>query len=192
MSLVSAEFNETSNAIDRTLERLRAHGKRHHRSWLRAAVVVQVVALIVLAIPPWLARYSGDTILLRVKPIDPRDLLRGDYVSLQYEFNAPWQVEGLDLFQTFPTRMPVYVPLTLAPDGKHWQGLRVTTRKPTFGKYLRGHMSAGLRCEFGIETFFVREGKGRAYEEASRTGHLSAEISLQPDGRAMLKSLHIE
>ncbi|MFM2093330.1 MAG: hypothetical protein RIS70_454 [Planctomycetota bacterium] len=192
MPLVSEEVKETSSAIDRTLDRLRANVKRHHRSWLRAAVVVQVVALIVLAIPPWLARYSGDAILLRVKPIDPRDLLRGDYVMLQYEFSTTWHVQGLDPYQTFPLGKPVYVPLTLEPDGKHWHGMYVTTSKPVSGKYLRGHMDTRWRCEFGIETFFVQEGKGRAYEEASRTGHLSAEISLQPNGRAMLKSLHIE
>jgi uncharacterized membrane-anchored protein len=31
---------------------------------------------------------TGEKIMLRVEPVDPRDLFRGDYVSLSYEISS--------------------------------------------------------------------------------------------------------
>ena len=41
-----------------------------------------------------------------------------------------------------------------------------------------------MRIEFGIESYFVQEGKGQDYEDASATTALSAEVAVAADGRA--------
>ncbi len=48
------------------------------------------------------------------------------------------------------------------------------------------------RIEFGIESYFVEEGKGRDIERAIRDKKVSAEVALTVDGKAALKGLKIE
>ena len=45
--------------------------------------------------------------------------------------------------------------------------------------------------EFGIEQFFVQEGKGRVYEDAVRSRRLSSEIAITSEGTAAMRGLHI-
>ena len=42
-----------------------------------------------MMVRPLMTLTTGETILLRVVPVDPRDLFRGDYVILSYEISRP-------------------------------------------------------------------------------------------------------
>src|SRR4051794_27486495 len=81
----------------------------------------------------------GDTGLLRVVPVDPRDVFRGDYVTLSYEgINTnnrkfPPSTTDKALFGH-----AVYVPLAREADGRHWQPGKITLERPKSGAYLRG------------------------------------------------------
>jgi uncharacterized membrane-anchored protein len=140
---------------------------------------------------------TGETVWLRVVPVDPRDLFRGDYVSLGYDFT---QISPQDLpelgTQTYRNQhewegTPVYVTLVPEEDGKHWRKGTVTTKRPTEGKYLCGTLNRYHRIACGIESYYVQEDAGREFEEAARGNSLSAEIALTSDGRAVLRELHI-
>lgn len=50
-----------------------------------AAVVTQVLALGYIAGEREWILHTGRTIWLRTAPVDPRDVMRGDYVRLDYE-----------------------------------------------------------------------------------------------------------
>src|SRR6266513_149736 len=52
---------------------------------------------------------SGPSILVKVVPVDPRDLLRGQYLRLAYEFSRPWDSTGARL--QLPGDAPVWVVL---------------------------------------------------------------------------------
>lgn len=172
--------------------------KGHERLILLAAVGFQVIfllAMIGLGLRPLL---TGDTIFVRVVPVDPRDPFRGDYVVLSYEFSRvpPEGVEGLpgpywQREQEWLGRT-VYVSLVPEPDGKHWRAEKFSIYQPTSGKYLRGRIVGPGRLEFGIESYYLQEGKGYQYEQAVRNGRLSAEIALTADGQAALRGLWIE
>src|SRR5262245_66029647 len=60
-------------------------------------VLAQVLILISMIVLDAAPLVLGERIKLRVTPVDPRDLFRGDYVVLNYDFNriAPGQVAGL-------------------------------------------------------------------------------------------------
>jgi uncharacterized membrane-anchored protein len=49
-----------------------------------------------------------------------------------------------------------------------------------------------LRVEYGIESFFVQEGKGRDIEKRRAGLDIRVEAVLRKDGRAMLKSLLVD
>jgi uncharacterized membrane-anchored protein len=57
---------------------------------------------------------------------------------------------------------------------------------------MKGTVAKPGSIEFGIESFFVQEGKGKEYEEARTARRLSAEVALTADGVARLKGLIME
>lgn len=135
---------------------------------------------------------TGQTILVRVVPVDPRDLFRGDYVILSYDFSrVPHETPGIRM-DDLPSLQPVYVTMVPDTDGRHWKADKFSAERPESGLYLKGRITGSWLAEYGIESFFVEEGKGLQYEGAVRNRKLSAEIAVDGSGKAALKRLVIE
>ncbi|MFH1267850.1 MAG: GDYXXLXY domain-containing protein [Planctomycetota bacterium] len=171
--------------------------KRREFHVLVLAVGLQVVVLGAMIVQRATPLVTGDTLLLRVVPVDPRDLFRGDYVILSYDFSRvpPGGIAGLP--QSGRNRrewqgQTVYVSLVPEPDGRHWRADKFSTSRPTSGKYLQGTTTGYNRIECGIESYYVQEGTGRDYEQAIRSQKLSAEVAVTSDGQATLRALRIE
>ena len=180
----------------------------------RARPVVLVAALLQCLGLLWMAwnhsRPSevGQRFVLRCQAIDPRDLMRGEYVTLGYEFSNPnpedikrlnreWiQLSGddrrgdVESYWILPEDTAVYVPLMVDAKGLT-SGGAPTLKRPESGPYLKGY--AGTRrfgqIRFGIEAFYVKEGTGNTWEKLRNQGQLVAEIGVLPDGRAGLVGL---
>ena len=181
----------------------------------RARAVVLVAALLQCLGLVWMAwNHSrpaevGQRFVLRCQAVDPRDLMRGEYVTLGYEFSNPGPVAirrlndewaelhgkgrrapGNESYLTLPDDTTVYVPLKVDAKGLA-SGDGVTLKRPESGPYLKGF--AGSRrfgqIRFGIEAFYVKEGTGNTWEKLRNQGLLVAEIGVLPDGRAGLVGL---
>ena len=179
--------------------------KAHERSVLLAGAAFQLVVLVCMIALYALPLFVGETIRLKVEPRDPRDLWRGDYVTVSYEISRVPQggIEGkpdagrrswsYDYYrEAWLDQRIVYV--TLEPDaaGKYWHATKASIHKPTSGRFIRGKYVRdwrGGRIDYGIEAYFVQEGRGRKLEDARR---LSAEVALAPWGKATLRDLIIE
>lgn len=174
------------------VERALAWVDRHRRDVLVAGVVFQVLVLLsmILSAAEPLVASGSRTVLLRVVPVDPRDLFRGDYVTLSYD------VSRMPVAGALPGTSGQTVFVTLAPeaDGRHYRGVSASVTAPGPGAlpYLRGTLSGPGRITFGIESYFVPEGQGKPYEDAARNRKLSAEVAVAPDGQPALKGLVIE
>jgi hypothetical protein len=57
------------------------------RKALKFTVVAQLVILVAMIGLRAIPLVTGHTVLVRVQPVDPRDLFRGDYVILSYDFS---------------------------------------------------------------------------------------------------------
>ena len=154
------------------------------RHWPFVAVVAALVAVPVAVVAVNEVRRATDRhVLLLAHPIDPHDLFRGEYVQLSYDISS--------LEPHARTGARVYVPLRRV--GRHWDGERVLARRPTDGVFIRGRVGRnfGIRIRYGIESYFVEEGKARRYEEALSEGRLYADVALDDDGDAHLDHLVI-
>ncbi len=164
----TAEQSDAKSAGVASLNRGLDWIKNRERGMLVVGAGFQFVVLIAMIVTPSMTLITGDTILLRVVPVDPRDLFRGDYVILRYEFSRvpPQGIPGLrsTVRSTDNQGQTVYVALVPEEDGKHWRASRVSLEKPTAGKFLRGQITGWNRIEFGIESYFVQEGEGLRYE----------------------------
>ncbi len=135
----------------------------------------------------------GTEIELKTVPVDPRDLLRGDYVVLNYEVSLVARPDGVPSAAVARGRTS-YVSLAQNDQGV-WQAVGLSAKRPSDGLYLRGRVTWStakqVSLEYGIESFFVPEGEGRRYEEARNRNRLWAVVSVSPSGIAYLKRLEI-
>ena len=160
-----------------------------------AAQLLILVGMIALRAVPLM---TGQTVLVRVVPVDPRDLFRGDYVILSYDFSRvpPGGVEGLSETarrkRSLREGRTVYVPLVPDSVPGHLRAEKVTVIKPATGPFLKGQMSGHGSLKFGIEAYYVQEGTGRRYEQAIRDRKLTAELAVTSGGQAALKNLRID
>jgi uncharacterized membrane-anchored protein len=169
--------------------------KARERKILLLTVMAQLVLLLGMIAVRSVPLVTGKTVLVRVQPVDPRDMFRGDYVILSYPFSrtSPELVQGLPASEWGKWRgRPVYVPLVPDSDRVHWRADKLTVVKPESGVFLKGQMSQYGRLEFGIESYYVQEGTGHRYEQAIRDRKLSAELAVTPEGEAALRGLRIE
>jgi uncharacterized membrane-anchored protein len=142
-------------------------------------LLVGAQALVPLGLAGWNETFPATRhVLIRVQPVDPHDVMRGEYVALSYEISRLQAPAGT-----------VYVPLYRVDSA--WLGSAAVTEKPDGGTFIRGRSDGSGRVEYGIETFYVPEGEARRYESAVIRGRLYAQVALAGDGRARLEGLLI-
>jgi uncharacterized membrane-anchored protein len=178
--------------------------KAHQKLILFAGISLQTIVLVAMVVMHGLPYVVGERILLKVVPVDPRDMFRGDFVVLNYEISRlpPEGIPGIQPYhfwwsrRTFRTEetqdRTVYVTVEPEADGRHWHAVKFSTERPATGKYLQGTYSArnfGSPLQFGIEAYFVEEGQGRELESLRNSKHLSAEIAVAHWGQAKLVRL---
>ena len=147
---------------------------------------------------------SGQEVLLKVEPVDPRDLLRGDYVRLGYEIsNIPASlVRNAAADDTSTEAGDVYVRLKRQDDG-YWRAVSASLYRPSGvepgpGEVdLRGMIGAGwnlaaatpISVDFGIERYYLPEGEGLAIERDMRVRPFGVLVAVADDGTPQIKAL---
>jgi len=134
----------------------------------------------------------GEEVLLKSKPVDPRDLFRGDYVILTYEISR-LDINSLTTDTTnFNINDPVYV--TLIKQDTYGIPSGIYKNQPKEGLFIKGTVKdvrdSGITIEYGIESYFVPEGKGGEIE-GQRGRNLDVKVSIDNFGNAIIKSLLI-
>jgi len=172
--------------------------KARERKILLVTVAAQLLILVAMIALRAIPLVTGQTVLVKVAPVDPRDLFRGDYVILSYDFSRVSQeeIDGLSAEERGSWKKlegrAVYVPLVPDSNGVHMRAGKVTMAKPAAGLFLKGDMKRYGSMEFGIEAYYVQEGTGRRYEQAIRDRQLSAELAVTSGGQAALRGLRID
>lgn len=161
------------------------------------AAVAQIGILSSMIVVDTLPYQLGETIRLKVIPVDPRDLFRGDYVVLGYEFSNLHEnkVTGLDKSGSYywdHAGQPVYVLLEKDADDDVWKPQEISINQPSTGTYLRGQIDNRGQVDCGIGAYFVQEGEGLEIERAIREDQNAvAEVAVW-NGQAKLKRVIID
>lgn len=147
---------------------------------------------------------NGKEVLLKVEPVDPRDLLRGDYISINNNISRI----PVKLIANIPQGAfssedgSITVRLKKGGDG-YWQ-----PSTAWFGKApvpagpdeadIAGHVAArwDLRSpeatiapDYGIDRFYLPEGEGMAIQDDMRVRPFGIKLALAADGTAQIKAL---
>jgi uncharacterized membrane-anchored protein len=135
---------------------------------------------------------TGKVILLETRRVDPRDLLRGDYLILTYKISdLPTNLFSPPVKKDLPAGTKVFV--ALAPDtNQFYEVTHASTNALTSSAdeiLLRGTVGWNqwstntIHIDYGIENYFVGEGAGNP------TGKLTAQIVVPASGRASIKQV---
>ncbi len=131
---------------------------------------------------------TGEEVLLRTEPVDPRDLFRGDYVILNYEISS--LDKNLIKGSNVSRGDDVYV--TLEKEDGYGVPTGIHTENPE-GLAIKGKVRDGnsrrVQIEYGIEDYFVPEGKGGQIEELR--GRLDVRIKVDRFGNAAIDALMV-
>jgi uncharacterized membrane-anchored protein len=158
---------------------------------LGACLTFAVLASV--AIKEWKVAHA-DRVTLAIRPIDPRSLFQGDYVTLAYE------IERVELPAEVNAKEGDKVWLLLQPDAEGVaRPAGISLEKPSSGIAIAGTLSYFEACpenetcreariDYDIAQYFIAEGSGHAIEDAAANDQESVrvEAAIPPDGQAIL------
>ena len=158
------------------------------------AVVLQSLVLVAMIAARQYTLSTGVEVELRMEPIDPRSLFRGDYVSLSYAINR------IDLDKVSGDG-PVYggtsVYVVLKKDTPYWSFVSVHPERPQVPSdhvVVKGRVGrpADNFVRYGIESYFIPEGEGRALERPEPGQEVSVLIAVDRWGNAAIKAVLVD
>ncbi|CAN7462397.1 GDYXXLXY domain-containing protein [Mesorhizobium sp. LjNodule214] len=176
----------------------------------RLVISALVLALVQIGFLSWIIAgraailRDGKDVLLKVEPIDPRDLLRGDYIRLGYEISRiPVKMIAnipADKFSSDDTS--IVVRLKKGADG-YWQPTvawfgQAPTPAASDETDIVGHVGEGwslreeggsIAPDYGIERFYLPEGEGMAIQDDMRVRPFAVRVAIAANGTPQIKAL---
>ncbi len=168
---------------------------------LRILIVValQTIALVWMIVDRQQMLNASRVVTLKIVPVDPRDIFRGDYVILNYEISR-LDVKLLDGEDKFSSGDTAYV--ALRKEDALWKPVSISVRPQATSpdiavikanvRFMDDPSADGpvfVNLDYGIESYFVPQGTGHAIEDEARKGELSADIAIDSNHRAAIKAL---
>jgi uncharacterized membrane-anchored protein len=165
-------------------------------------LVLQLGLLLTFQFSRQTALDQGRRIVVKAVPIDPRDLFRGDYVTLSYPFSRIERSRIQDALGDMNLRgVKVYVKIKQAAgQDTEWQAVAVQ-RRP-FGQLAQDeamlaaeigdYSTQTLDLVYGCESFYVPEGEGKPIERSLREHKVTVELSVASHGEVQPVKLFVD
>jgi uncharacterized membrane-anchored protein len=162
---------------------------RTRKVWV--ILVLQVLFLLYLLGGYYYVKWAGDEIRIKTAPVDPTDLLYGDYVILNYEISR--LKNSNQLFVQDSSNEAIYV--ILEQKGEYYEEVAISREKPNNlsdgQKVLKGRVEYAyadeLLVHYGLERYYVEENTGLAIERIR--GDVTVVLKVLPSGKAIIDRL---
>jgi len=166
------------------------------------AVLFQIIIIVYMVTASMMPLVTGKEIVLRTIPIDPRDLLRGDYVVLNYSFSR-LDLDSIkndirhgnykfgdELFVELEKKNAYYEPVGIwknPPENK-------TFMKVIVQYYYDYDKHGDVFVKGGIESYYTDSETARNLEIRSRDTSVitGVHIMVAPGGQARIKDIEIK
>lgn len=142
---------------------------------------------------------TGQTVLLRCEPVDPRSVLSGDYVELNYAISrfTKLQLAGLGLKdEVFREHETVYVALERRAGERFHDAVALSRdlkelrqRHPIVIRGVVAGFWGALRLRYGVEQYFVPQNEGPGIERRMREA--SVELAVGTTGESAIRRLFL-
>jgi len=151
-----------------------------------------------MVVTAYLPVLRGQRYLMRVKPVDPRDFFRGNYVALSYDFSMIDRQQlrvsldekreyrfGDRLYLGLESKDGILTPVALSDDAEKLKSIRLKV-------HTRWRLDAQTRqfnLDAGLDSFFAPAAEAEAWEKPLRAGEVFAEVAIDGGGNARLTGL---
>jgi uncharacterized membrane-anchored protein len=163
---------------------------------LTVLVLTQAIVLIGISLSFYAVGWFGKEIRLQTVPIDPRDLMYGDYVILKYDINqintSLWKGPGA-IYKDSKTLYVVIKPNDTSAK-KTYEAIGIYDQKPAVhGEEVALRATFDYRddsyihVKYGLETYYVAENTGKLLED--QAGTVVSKVKVAPWGRAVLEGI---
>lgn len=135
-----------------------------------------------------LSNPKSQIILVKTLPVDPRNLISGNYLTLRYDFSDLWQFENNAKYANNGEKQ-FYV--VLKQEGKYYVKDYLINAKPLIRKdqvVLKvKYVDNYSQLEFGIEKFFINENMA----QPKMNDKIEVELVIDEDGSAKIKRVMV-
>ncbi|WP_299472230.1 GDYXXLXY domain-containing protein [uncultured Roseibium sp.] len=137
-------------------------------------------------------QFSGETERLALDPVDPRDLLRGDYVIINLAISrlakdlpgADTVQPGDTVFVSLRSETPAALPTRISKQPEEAGAMAIKG-------FVLSVTDRDIRIDYGIDAFFVPEGEGKIIETLD-TDRMLLEVAITDDGRSLPLTLLVD
>ncbi|MBO6901769.1 MAG: GDYXXLXY domain-containing protein [Rhizobiaceae bacterium] len=180
------------------------HQSRYLLAIALAVAVIQIGVLASMIVSRAAILRDGREVVLEVHPVDPRDLLRGDYVRIGYNISSlPKEIfEGVSGETGDVDGSAVFVRLE-AGEGGIWNAVSARFGEPPSAARaqnqvdIRGATPIGnvsqaqlIAVDYGIERFYLPEGEGKSIEEGLGERPFRMIVAVDDSGAAQIKAFY--
>jgi uncharacterized membrane-anchored protein len=162
------------------------------KKWFWILVLAQAVFLLGWAGYHEYVRTHAQVILLKGRPVDPQDLLRGDFLTMNYDISSvplpprTIKADGSEIWVLLERKDRYYV-VAQASYEKLSPGAAQILVRGTSGYNWGPRNDATQRIDYGIEKYFVPEGKGSPSFKL-----MEVEVSVSPAHRLYIKRVLLD
>ena len=160
------------------------------------AIAIQTAILFFIVLFNLLILSGDEEVFLKIRPADPRDPFRGDYITFQYDIS---RIKGsfFDSSEKIKYGDKIYISL-LKRKNYHVIANRVSKNKPDTGIFIKGTVNDirqkgdsldEVFVSYGIEEYFIPENSGR--NVSFNRQNTFAKVVLDKNGNAVLKNVYV-
>ncbi|CZE49019.1 GDYXXLXY domain-containing protein [Campylobacter geochelonis] len=153
------------------------------------AILFQILILLAMLFTAFLPLVLGREMRVSVLPVDPRDLFRGNYVQLRYDFNN----KACDI--DVKNGDTVYALFNDGKDGKD-EFVKLVKDRPKDVKFIKGTINNkkhNCYAKFGIEAYFLPKNKAvEAEKNITLRDNSTVVLKVFKNGKARIESLIID
>jgi uncharacterized membrane-anchored protein len=167
--------------------------KKRRITLLLVVVVFQLLFLGGIAASYYAVGWFGNEIKIKTVPVDPRDLLYGDYVTLSYEISNLAPQLWAESSEKPKQGDQVYVLLQPSKD-QLYEAVGIYSKQPSVSSgqaVLKGTVDYSwdemIHIKYGLERYYVPEGTGQVLEDQAR--NMIVRVKIAPWGQSRISGL---
>lgn len=161
-------------------------------------VAAQILFLMGITTSYYAVGWVGKEVRIQTEPVDPRDLLYGDYVILNYDISQLntnlWSEDG-EIPKEGTSIYVVLQPIT-TEEKSIYNAIGVYGTKPQIQNnqaVLKGRLDYSyddiMNINYGLEKYYVPENTGKELED--QVGQVVVVVKIAPWGKAVIQSLEM-
>lgn len=169
--------------------------KRYQKILLPILVAAQIMALVFMIAKQENIISSGEKVILKCEPVDPRSLFSGDYVILNYTISTI-DPKSVKVYGEADYKQHDYIYVALQKNSK--TGLHdaaaisrsIEDLKKDYSTVIKGRVRSSwsfINIRYGVESYFVPQGEGLVIEKDLE--NVTVEVSVTDKGESAITRL---